>query len=163
MSDKTTSTKKDSSILLLSIRFRIMLSLILKIICLIVGYDFFRSLDEDYYYKIASYFMDTALPLIVTYLALLNAFVPPKGLTNDLITKNHFFMETYLLLGLTGFIPFFVSIFGSNIDIMDFEYDPWGGCLHIFFWSVLLFYCLSVIRNFVFLYNIHCNAWSSSE
>lgn len=166
MSDKTTSTKKDWSFLF-SIPFRIILSIIISNLLGFTSDGFYFDFDDEerFYSRMASYFMDTVLPLIVTYLALLNAFVPPKGLITDPITKNHFFKETYLLLGLTGLIPLVLTVFGGHINSESF-----GGYFELLdylwvmsFWSLLLFYCLSVIRNFVFLYHIHYNAWSSSE
>jgi hypothetical protein len=168
MSDNTTSTKKDWSFLC-GIPFRIILSIIISNAIGFTSdgfdFDFLFSEEERFYGKIASYFMDTAIPLIVTYLALLNAFVQPKGLITDPVTKNHFFKETYLLLGLTGLIPLVLTVFGGHINS-----EPFGEFFELLdylwvmsFWSLLLFYCLSVIQNFVFLYHIHYNAWSSAE
>jgi hypothetical protein len=171
MSDNTTSLKKDWSFLF-SIPFRIILSIIISNLLGFTsnGFDFFDYDEEERAYsRMASYFMETVLPLIVTYLALLNAFVPPKGLITDPIAKNHFFKETYLLLGLTGLIPLVLTVFGGHINHESFD-GSFGVSFELLdylwvmsFWSLLLFYCLSVIRNFVFLYHIHYNAWGSSE
>jgi hypothetical protein len=131
--------------------FRIVLSLILTIILInnVNLHTPYHVLD-----LVSKYFMETLIPLVVTYLALITAFSMPKGIKEDPITRKAFLKEIYFFLVLTFIIPSYICFFSPD-DLFSTSFDSYFDSNEFIFSFIFTFYLLSALRNLHLLYCIH--------
>jgi hypothetical protein len=132
-------------------RFRFVLSLILAIVFMNTEISFYSEEGK----MICKYFMETLIPLVITYMALITAFYPPDGIKKDPITRKAFLKEIYSFLLLTFIIPIYLTFYAPS-----FYYNDW---YRFIFLIIYILYLLSALRNLQLLYHLHSYSWGSKN